>query len=112
MGNKMHGGRMNIHEIVAYLKTCGMDPENFELRRSNLGGVHVTFYFDDDDTIESTDSSSSGSETSQDDHLCNKKSKPQQQGPPPSIWKLPTYKSSPPASVGVENQNRLLREWA
>ena len=107
IGNKKHGGsgHMNTHKIVAYLKTCGMDPENVELHRSNLGGVHGTFYFDDD-TIESTDSST-GSERSQDDHLYN--SSKEQPGPPPSIWKL--HKS--PALVGIKNQNnRLLREWA
>lgn len=105
-GNKIIGknkhGRNNVHEIVAYLKTCGMDPEKVEIRRSTLGGVHVTFYFDDDTTTSSDSSSVSG--RSQDDPVLYN-SKGQERS-------TSMKRQKAQALIGIDIQDRLLREWA
>jgi hypothetical protein len=104
VGKNNKQGRSNVHEIVTYMKTCGMDPENVELRRSILGGVHVTFNFDDDDTIESSESSNSLS--SQDHPVLQSSNKKGQE----RSTRMKRQKVQP--LIGIDIQDPLLREWA
>ena len=101
--------RNDINEIVAYLKAFEIDTDKVELRRSTLGGFHVTFNFNEDETETevTTDSSTAEAEASEsseeeDAPLLRRRHR-----------RTTTYRddNKSQAVIAIETQHRLLREW-